>query len=169
MEKTYLPQIKELEKIVINTGIGRLSVKPNFQEKILPEVIKELALITGQKPAYRPVRQSSAGFKVRQGTIVGLKVTLRGRRMAEFFHKLIAVVLPRLRDFRGLAASNVDAHGNLSIGIREQTVFPEISAEHTSLDFGLQVTVVPRSQHLQKALALYRTLGVPLKKNESHG
>lgn len=153
-----------LDKIVVNTGIGRLSTAPNFEEKVLPEIVKELATITGQKPASRVAKQSISGFRLRQGTTVGLQITLRGTRMMDFLNKLNSVVLPRLRDFRGLNLKSVDAGGSLSIGLREQVVFPEIAPEHTKVNFGIQVTVVPKEKDRAAAIALYRELGVPLKK-----
>lgn len=164
MNKELRESGKKLEKIVVNTGLGRLSPQPNFQEKVLPEVIKELAAITGQKPSPRPAKKSIAGFKLRQGTTIGLKVTLRGKRMMEFLRKLNAIVLPRLRDFRGIGLTSVDPNGNVSIGIREQTTFPEIAPDHSKVDFGLEITIVPAVKGREEAIALYRELGVPLKK-----
>src|SRR3989344_946457 len=117
---SYKDLKSKLDKIVINSGVGRLSSLPNFEEKILPEIMKELAAITGQKPAPRGAKQSIAGFKIREGNIVGLKITLRGKRMMEFLNRLNSIVLPRLRDFRGLDLKTVDAGGSLSIGLREQ-------------------------------------------------
>ena len=155
----------KLDKIVVNTGIGRLSQAPSFEEKILPEVTRELAMITGQKPAPRPAKQSVAGFKLRQGAIIGLKVTLRGKRMMEFLNRLNAVVLPRLRDFRGLHLKSVNQKGDLSIGLREQVVFPEISPEQSKVNFGVEITIVPRIKSREEAVELYRALGVPLKKS----
>ncbi len=154
----------KLDKVVINSGIGRLSTTPNFEEKVLPEIMKELATITGQKPAPRSAKQSIAGFKIRQGNIVGLKVTLRGKRMMEFLNRLNSIVLPRLRDFRGLDLKTVDAGGNLSIGLREQFVFPEILPENSKVNFGIQITIVPKNKSREEAIGLYRELGIPLKK-----
>lgn len=156
--------IKKLDKIVINSGVGRFSSQPNFEEKVLPELMKELATITGQKPSSRRAKQSIAGFKIRQGNIVGLKVTLRGKRMMEFLNKLNSIVLPRLRDFHGLDLKTVDAGGNLSIGLRDQFVFPEILPENSKVNFGLQITVVPRIKRREEVIELYRELGIPLKK-----
>ena len=157
-------QKSTLEKIVINSGIGRLSTAPNFEEKVLPELMKELSAITGQKPAPRAAKKSISGFKLREGGVVGLKVTLRGKRMASFLNKLNSVVLPRLRDFRGLHLKSVDKNGNLSIGLREQIVFPEIAPEDSKVNFGVQITVVPKNKNRVEAIELYRGLGIPLKK-----
>ncbi len=158
-------QNSALEKIVINSGVGRLSQQANFEEKILPELMRDFALITGQKPAARQARQSIAGFKLRAGTVVGLKVTLRGRRMQEFLERLSKVALARVRDFRGVDLKNVDKNGNLTIGIKEHTVFPEVSPETSRYDFGLEVTMVPKVKGREKAIELYRELGIPLKKS----
>lgn len=155
---------KNLEKIVINVGVGRISGQPNFEEKILPEVIKELSAISGQKSAVRPASQSIAGFKLRAGTIIGLKTTLRRKRMNEFLKKLINVALPRVRDFRGLKIESVDPGGNLTIGLKEHLVFPEIIPETSKANFGLAVTLVPKIKIREKAVALYRELGIPFKK-----
>ena len=155
-----------LEKIVVNAGIGRLAGSAtNFPEKILPELISEFALITGQKPGLRPAKKSIAGFKIRQGNVIGLKSTLRGRRMVQFLDKLVKVVLPRLRDFRGIDLKNIDGSGNLSVGLREQMVFPEISQEKSKVDFGLEVTIVPRVKNREKAIEFYRAAGLPLRKS----
>ena len=116
----------ELEKIVVNVGVGRFCTQPNFEEKILPELIKGIALMTGQHPSTRSAKQSIAGFKIRQGNIVGLMVTLRGNRMIQFLEKLNRVVLPRIRDFRGISLKSIDANGNLSIGIKEHIPFPKL-------------------------------------------
>ncbi len=159
-------KIKEnLEKIVINTGIGRLSTTPGFAEKILPEIIRDMAAITGQKPAIRPAKKSISGFKTREGMIVGLKATLRRKLMVDFLDKLIKAVLPRIRDFRGINLKNVDENGNLTIGIKEHIVFPEINPENTKV-FGLQATIVPKTvKGREQAIQLYKKLGLPLKKS----
>jgi len=153
-----------VEKVVVNTGIGRLSSQPNFEEKILPEITKEISLLTGQKAAFRPAKKSVAGFKLRAGTVVGLKTTLRRKRMLQFLQKIIRVVLPRVRDFRGLNPEAVDAGGNMTIGIKEHLVFPEISPEASKVNFGMELTLVPKLRNKEKALELYKELGIPFKK-----
>lgn len=165
MAKT--PSIKKnLEKIVINVGLGRLRQQSgNFEEKVLPEIVKELALITGQKSAPRQAKKSIAGFKIRAGDIIGLQVTLRGKRMEDFLKRFIGFVLPRVRDFRGIELKNVDAVGNLNIGFREQFIFPEISADKSKVNFGLQVTMVTFLKDRDKVIDFYRSVGVPLKKS----
>jgi large subunit ribosomal protein L5 len=157
--------IRQIEKVVVNAGIGKLSALPSFEEKVLPDLIKELAIITGQKPASRGARQSISGFKLRTGTVVGLVTTLRGARMGQFLDRLRMLVLPRMRDFRGLSLKNIDSGGNLNIGIRETVVFPEINPEFSKANFGLQITVVPREKNREKALAFYRKLEFPLVKS----
>lgn len=154
---------RDLEKVVVNSGIGRIAQQANFNEK-LPAMEKEFALIVGQKPAERPARQSIAGFKMRAGNIVGIMATLRGRRMADFLMRTINVVIPRMRDFRGIALQNVDQEGNLTIGIKEHIVFPEMNGEVSKVNFGIQMTLVPQMRGRAKALELYHALGVPFSK-----
>lgn len=155
---------QEIEKIVVNAGIGRLSQQGQFEEKILPEVNREFSIITGQKAATRLAKKSIAGFKIREGQIIGLKATLRQKRMEDFFARLVNLTLPRVKDFRGLDLTNIDESGNLNIGFKEQNVFPEIDMEKSKVNFGLQVTIVPRKKNREAAIALYRRLGLPLKK-----
>lgn len=150
------------EKIVVNTGVGRLAQQPNFADKGLASVKKDLSAITGQEAQVRPAKKSIAGFKLREGQIVGLRVTLRDRRMVDFFERLITIVMPRVHDFRGISLDSVDAGGALNIGFREQLVFPEISAEESQLTFPLGINLVPREKNKEKALETYRKLGVPL-------
>lgn len=165
MQQTKMAKdFKKLDKIVVNVGTGRLSSQPNFQEKILPEIMKDLAAITGQKPSERPAKKSIAGFKLREGIIVGLKVTLRKKRMTEFFEKLINTTLPRVRDFRGINKKALDRNGNLTIGIKEHLIFPEMSSELSKVNFGLEITFVPKPMSKEKALQLYSDLGIPFSK-----
>lgn len=162
MQKHHLGQ---LNKIVVNVGLGRLSSQPGFADKILPEIIKEVGSITGQKPAPRAAKKSIATFKLRAGTVIGLQVTLRHQRMIKFLEKLNHAVFPRIRDFRGIDLKKVDADGNLNVGIREYIVFPEVKAEMTNVNFGVQITIVPkRIKSREAAIELYRQLGVPLQK-----
>ncbi|MDI6821106.1 MAG: 50S ribosomal protein L5 [Patescibacteria group bacterium] len=153
----------KLEKIVVNIGVGKLRNQSQFEEKILPEIISELAMITGQKPATRAAKKSIAGFKTRTGDIVGLQVTLRRRRMLDFLNRLVRIVLPRVKDFRGIDLKNVDEHGQLNIGFREQYVFPEIVIEKSRISFGLQVTLVTMIKNRESAIDFYRLVGAPLK------
>lgn len=155
---------KPIEKIVINIGLGRHSTQPNFKDKVFPEIINEVAIITGQKPSPRPARKAIAGFKTRLGDFIGLQVTLRGKRMSDFLSRLVSLALPRVKDFRGINPKNVDHGGNLNIGFKEQYSFPEIKIEESKVNFGIQVTIVPKIKNRNKAIDLYRSLGVPLKK-----
>lgn len=150
-----------LEKIVVNSGIGRLATShAQFEEKMLPELEKQFAAIVGQKPSLRVARHSIAGFKIRAGTPVGLTATLRGRRMKDFFMKFVNVVLPRTRDFRGIDPHAIDHSGNLSIGIKDIVVFPETNPE-SQLNFGMECTfVVSHARGRDDAFAFYRTSGI---------
>lgn len=177
MDKSIIKKIKEefgyknnleipaIEKIVVSVGIGRLSQQPNFEEKILPELIKDLSLITGQKPAVCKAKKSIAGFKIRTGQIIGLKTILRRGRMSDFLEKLIKMVFPRVRDFQGIDLKHMDAQGNLSVGLKEHTVFPEINPETSKIDFGLEISIVIKAKTKEEAIKLYRLLGIPLKKH----
>ncbi len=157
--------VQKLEKVVVNAGIGKLSNQPGFTDKLMPDLMRDFGLITGQKPKTAPAKKSISGFKLREGTVVGLTATLRGKRMADFLNRFVKVVLPRIRDFRGINLSSVDGQGNLSIGIRESVVFPEVNPEISKASFGVQVTVVPRNiKSKEDAMALYRAIGLPLKK-----
>ena len=158
-------QYKSLDKVVVNTGIGRLSTQPNFKDKVLPAIEAEFKIITGQKPMERPAKQSISGFKLREGTIVGLKATLRGKRMVQFLEKVIKIVLPRVRDFRGVSAKGIDEHGNFTFGIKDHLVFPEIAAENSKANFGIEITVVPKeSKQREEAMSFYKEIGVPFEK-----
>ena len=152
-----------IEKVVVNCGVGRRSQEPQFEEKILPGVMQDLAAITGQKPEIRTAKKSIAGFKLRMGQTVGLRMTLRGKRASDFVQRLVHAGLPRVRDFRGLPLSNVDRGGNLTLGIRDHIVFPEISPEHTKVNFGFEITIVPTPRDRDRALEFYKTLGIPLQ------
>jgi large subunit ribosomal protein L5 len=142
------PEIRAfLEKIVIDAGVGRLSQQANFEDKILPQIMTDIGLITGQRPQVRKAKKSIAGFKVREGQVVGLKVTLRREKMVDFFERLITIVLPRVRDFVGLDEKNVDAGGTLNLGVKEQGVFPEISLEQSPVTFSIGVSMVPKKKN----------------------
>ncbi len=157
--------IKDIvEKVVINVGVGRMSGQNSFEEKTLPEILKEVSLITGQKPVTMAARKSIAGFKIREGDIVGIKITLRKKRMEDFMKKIIHVVLPRVKDFRGLEESCVDEAGNLNIGLRDQFVFPEINQNDSKVQFGMQVTAVAKTKKRDKMIDFWKSIGVPLKK-----
>ncbi len=146
-----------VQKVVVSTGVGKKRDKKQM------ELIEDrLAKITGQKAAPRPARLSIASFKTRAGDTVGLQVTLRGGRMYDFLDKLIHIALPRTRDFRGLSPSAIDDVGNITIGVKEHTIFPETSDEDLKDVFGLAVTVVTTAQSRAEAEAFLRHLGLPL-------
>ncbi len=173
MEHKPAPQSKErqelrrfLEKVVIDVGVGRLSQTPNFEEKALVQVQRDIAAMTGQASHVRKAKKSIAGFKVREGTIVGVRVTLRRDKMVDFFERLITIVLPRVRDFVGLNLSAVDHGGVLNVGLRDHVVFPEISPEQSPISFPLGISVVPRIKDHDKAMEVYKRFSVPLKKTE---
>lgn len=147
-----------IAKVVVSVGTG--SAKDKNRGKAIAE---RLARITGQKASERPARQSIATFKSRQGDIVGYQVTLRGSRMFDFLDKLIHIALPRTRDFRGLAPSAIDAMGNLTIGIKENTIFPETSDEDLKDVFGLAITIVTTATTKKSAEAFLRHIGFPLR------
>lgn len=146
-----------IQKVVVSTGVGKKRDK-----KQLELIENRLASITGQKPAMRGARMSIASFKVREGDPVGLQVTLRGARMYDFLDKLIHIALPRTRDFRGLSAKVIDDMGNITIGIKEHTIFPETSDEDLKDVFGLAITIVTTAKSKLEAEAFFRHLGLPL-------
>lgn len=148
-----------IQKVVISSGTGK--AKDKNRDAV---VMDRLARITGQKPSARPAKVSIAQFKMREGDIVGYQVTLRGSRMYDFLDKLIHIALPRTRDFRGINESSVDGMGNMTIGIKEHTIFPETPDEDLKDIFGLAVTVVTSAKTKAEALAFFRHLGIPFKK-----
>ena len=155
-----------LEKVVINTGFGKLlgTKTGDDHQKSMDAIVQDMSELAGQHAALTRAKHSIAGFKTRQGMPVGAKVTLRGPRMYRFLDRLIHVVLPRSRDFRGLPLSNVDKHGNMSLGIREHIFFSEISPEKVRNIFGIQITVTTSAKTREEGLELFRLLGFPLKK-----
>lgn len=163
MTKTTTHTKNELEKIVVSIGVGKMRNLSNFEDKVLPEVMESLAIVTGQRPATRKAKKSIASFKTRLGDIIGLQVTLRRGRMKDFFTRLVTIILPRVKDFRGLNEKSVDERGSLNIGFRDQAVFPEIDLEKSRISFGVQVTVVPRTRQREKAIDFFRKSGVPFK------
>lgn len=154
-----------LEKIVVSTGVGKLRNSPKFKEDILPAVIEDFKTIVGQAPSTRGAKKSIATFKTRTGDVVGVMATLRGKKMRHFLERLINIALPRVRDFRGIDTKSFDQKGNLSIGIKEHVVFPEINPEKTQTIFGLQVTVVGNTKNKAEGLEMAKELGIPLKKS----
>ncbi|MFW6163483.1 MAG: 50S ribosomal protein L5 [Planctomycetota bacterium] len=151
--------VPRLVKIVVNMGVGNAR-----EEKArLEQGQRDLPAITGQAPAVTVARRSVAQFKIRKGYPCGLKVTLRGRRMYEFLDRLISVAIPRLRDFRGLPTRSFDGHGNYSLGIGEQLVFPEVTVDDVEVVQGMDITVCTTAQSDEEALALLRQFGMPFR------
>jgi len=148
-----------IEKVIVSVGVGKKRDKAQ-----LALIADRLVKITGQKASSRPAKQSIAQFKVREGEVVGYQVTLRGARMYDFLDKLIHIALPRTRDFRGINTSAVDGMGNMTIGIKEHTIFPETSDEDLKDIFGLAVTIVTSAASKEEARAFFDHLGVPFKK-----
>ncbi len=158
---TNIMETPRVEKIVVNVGTGSAMKKDRFKNDFINE---QLAKITGQKPAPRSAKSSIAGFKIRQGDKVGQAVTLRGEVMESFFDKLVNIALPRTKDFRGLETKSIDGMGNLTIGIKEHTIFPETGDEELHNVFGMSVTVVTTAKDKESAETYLRFLGVPFKK-----
>jgi large subunit ribosomal protein L5 len=158
------PRIK---KVVVNTGFGRLVSGKNKQEAVneYKDILEDLALITCQKPILTEAKKSISAFKIREGLPIGAMVTLRKQKMYDILERLIHIVLPRTRDFAGLNPESVDRDGNLTIGIKEQIVFPEISAERVKRMFGFEITVVTSAKNREEGLELFKLLGFPIKNN----
>ena len=151
-------QSPRIMKVIVSSGVGKKRDKKQL------EIIEDrLARITGQKASARPAKISIASFKVREGDTVGLQVTLRGARMFDFVDKLIHIALPRTRDFRGISPKSIDDMGNITIGIKEHTIFPETSDEDLKDVFGLAITIVTTAKSRAEAEAFFRHLGMPLR------
>ena len=164
---TAVPKIK---KVVINVGIGKMvisSKSSDEQKKLLNSVVDNLSKIAGQKAVLIKAKKSISSFKLREGMFVGCKVILRGSKMYAFLDRLINVALPRVRDFRGIDLKSFDEKGNLTIAIREQTIFPEILPEEAKVIFGFEATIVMTADTKEQGIELARALGFPLKKQET--
>ena len=159
--------VPKITKVVVNIGFGKaLGPKTrDEQKKYADYVVNNLAQITGQKPVLTKAKKSISTFKLREGNEIGAKVTLRGKRMYDFLDKLINIVLPRSRDFRGISLSTVDQGGKMNLGIREHIVFPEISPEKSIIILGLQINIVTNAKTKEEGLELFRCLDFPLKKS----
>ncbi|MFA6800730.1 MAG: 50S ribosomal protein L5 [Acholeplasmataceae bacterium] len=153
-------EVPKIDKIVVNMGLGDAVFNP----KVLDDAVAELALLTGQKPIVTKAKKSISNFKLREGMPIGAKVTLRGDRMYYFLEKLIAVALPRVRDFRGISANSFDGRGNYTVGIKEQIIFPEISLDKVKKVRGMDIVIVTTAKTDQEARELLRGLGMPFKK-----
>lgn len=152
--------VPRFTKAVVNVGVGRNRDKKDFMET----VEKHIALITGQKASPRPTKKAIASFKTREGMVIGYKVTLRGARMYDFLNRVIHFAVPRTRDFRGITLKSIDGSGNLTFGIKEHIVFPEMIGEDVKNIFGFEITIVTTAKTREEAISLFKLLGFPLQK-----
>lgn len=157
---TSVMEVPKIEKIVVNMGLGDAV----FNQKVVDDAVNELTLITGQKPVITKARKSISNFKLREGMIVGAKVTLRGEKMYYFLDKLVSIVLPRVRDFRGVSKDSFDGRGNYTLGISDQLIFPEIKFDDVKKVRGMDISVVTTAKSDQEGRALLTHLGMPFKK-----
>ncbi len=152
-------QVPKLEKVIINIGVGEAIQNP----KALDGAVNDLKIISGQKPVITKAKKSIAGFKLREGMPIGCKVTLRGDRMYDFISRLVNIVLPRVRDFRGVSPQAFDGRGNYSLGIKEQTIFPEIEYDKIDRIRGLEVIIVTSAKTDEEARELLKSMGMPFR------
>ncbi len=152
-------QVPKIEKVIINVGVGEAIQNP----KAMDGAVNDLMAITGQKPVITKAKKSIAGFKLREGMPIGCKVTLRGQRMYDFLYRLINIVLPRVRDFRGVSPQAFDGRGNYSLGIKEQTIFPEIDYDKIDKIRGLEVVIVTTAKTDEEARELLKNMGMPFR------
>lgn len=153
-------EVPRIEKIVVNMGVGAAVQQPS----LLEGAVNDLTQITGQKPYVTRAKKSIAGFKLREGNAIGAKVTLRGNRMWEFLDRLIALAIPRVRDFRGLSAVSFDGRGNYTFGVNDQTIFPEIDYDHIDTVRGMDLTIVTTAKTDDEGRALLEAFGFPFKR-----
>jgi len=156
-------QVPRLEKVVVNMGVGE-AIKDG---RLLDAAIEDLQTITGQRPVITKARKSIAGFKLREGMAIGAKVTLRGARMWEFVDRLVSLALPRIRDFRGLSPTAFDGHGNYTMGVTEQLIFPEIDYDKVLKVTGMDITIVTTATTDDEGRALLAALGFPFAQPEA--
>ncbi|GIW47349.1 MAG: 50S ribosomal protein L5 [Deltaproteobacteria bacterium] len=157
-------QVPRLEKIVINMGLGKIS-DAGRDAKVIDDAVRELSLIAGQRPVVTRARKSIAGFKLREGAPIGCMVTLRGDRMYEFLDRLINIVLPRVRDFRGVPDDAFDGRGNYTLGLKEHIIFPEIEYGKVDRAKGMNITIVTTAKTDEEARELLRGFGMPFRTN----
>lgn len=158
-------------KIVINSGVGKMVNARNVghetgrsEEDVIKDLMAEFMLFAGQKPQIIRAKKSISGFKLRKGTIAGVRATLRGKKMFDFLSRLVHIYLPRMRDFRGLEENSLDERGNLNVGIREQIIFPEIPHDKVRQMWGMVVTVVTTAKRREEGVELLRQLGLPFRR-----
>lgn len=152
--------VPKVSKVVLNVGYGKVAT----DEKAREQILKDLAKITGQKPAIRAAKKAIASFKIRQGQPIGAQVTLRGKRMFDFLDKLTGIVLPRVRDFRGVSERSFDQGGNYTLGFREINVFPEIDYTKADKQTGLEITIVTTAKDADHGKVLLEGIGIPFRK-----
>ena len=156
-------EVPRIEKITINMGLGEAV----GDKKVLENAVADMTAIGGQKPVVTVARKSIAGFKIRDGYPIGAKVTLRSDRMYEFLDRLVAIAIPRIRDFRGISPRSFDGRGNYSLGIKEQIIFPEIDIDRVSAITGLDISFVTTADSDEEGMALLRALGMPFVRREA--
>ena len=156
-------QVPRIEKVVVNIGMGEALDNP----KALESAVSDLTIITGQKPVMTKARKSIANFKLREGRLIGTKVTLRGDRMWAFLDRLMSTALPRVRDFRGVSANAFDGRGNYTLGLRDQLIFPEIEYDKIDKLRGMEVTIVTTAKNDDQARVLLQMLGMPFSRKEA--
>jgi large subunit ribosomal protein L5 len=156
-------QVPRIEKVVVNVGVGEALDNP----KAIEATVSDMTIITGQKPVMNKARKSIANFKLREGRLIGVKVTLRGDRMWSFLDRLISTALPRVRDFRGVSANAFDGRGNYTLGLRDQLIFPEIEYDKIDKLRGMEVTIVTTAKNDDQARMLLKLLGMPFSKKEA--
>ena len=153
-------EVPHLEKVVINVGVGDATQN----SKLLDDAVRDLTIISGQKPVITKAKKSIASFKLREGQSIGCKVTLRGNRMYEFLDKLFTISLPRVRDFRGVSKNSFDGKGNYTLGVKEQLIFPEIDFDKVSKIRGMDIVIVTTAKSDKEAYTLLEALGMPFHK-----
>ena len=158
---TNVMQVPRIKKVVINIGMGEANENP----KALDAAVQDLSAITGQKPVISKARKSIANFKLREGRAIGTAVTLRGEKMWAFLDRLMNIVLPRVRDFRGVSAESFDGRGNYTLGLREQIIFPEIEYDKVDKVRGMEITIVTTAPSDDQAAAMLQMLGMPFRKD----
>jgi len=167
LSKTFdlknIMEVPKIEKIVVNIGMGEALDNP----KSLEAAVSDLTIITGQKPVTNKARKSIANFKLREGRLIGTKVTLRGERMWSFFDRLVNTALPRVRDFRGISANAFDGRGNYTLGLRDQLIFPEIEYDKIDKLRGMEITIVTTAKNDDQARVMLQLLGMPFKKKDA--
>ena len=157
---TNIMQVPRIAKVVVNIGMGEAMDNP----KAMEAAVNDLTIITGQKPVMTKARKSIANFKLREGRLIGTKVTLRGERMWAFIDRLLSTALPRVRDFRGVSANAFDGRGNYTLGLRDQLIFPEIDYNKVEKAKGMNITIVTTAGNDERALFLLRELGMPFQR-----